>query len=414
MAVRVRTIQTAVPNTALAQTHARDLFAAQPDLTRLGRRLVTASFDASGIDTRYTVIDELAPGASAGAPVFVDPDDGHFLVPSTRTRNERYIDHAAPLTIEAARKALGAVDGIDAGDITHVVTVSCTGFSAPGPDYALVRGLGLSPQTQRFHVGFMGCYGAFPALKMAKAFCDSEPDAVVLVVSVELCTLHMRSSNEPDQIVASSVFGDGAAAALVTARDLPGDVATLELDRFATTLTPVGEDAMAWTIGDQGFDMVLSSYVPKIIDEHIEGALAPLFPNARLFPDAPNPGSGAGDIDLWAIHPGGRSILDRVQAKLGLSDAQLDASRGTLRDFGNMSSATIFFVLKRLLESGGVAEGDQVCAMAFGPGLTVEAGLFTVRMPVESAPALQPDLFAAEPPFAAGPGLAPDPALAEV
>lgn len=248
----------------------------------------------------------------------------------------------------------------------------------PGPDYVLVRELGLAPGTLRYHVGFMGCYAAFPALRMAKSFCEADPDAVVLVVSAELCTLHVRSSNEPDQIVASSVFADGAAAAIVTARELPAgpdDGFALDLDFFESVLTPVGEQDMAWKIGDEGFEMILSSYVPKIIDEHITGALAPL-----LARDASLGGAPATDIAHWAVHPGGRSILDKVEAKLGLSEEQMTASREILHDYGNMSSATILFVLKAILESATPPkEGDRVCAMAFGPGLTVETGLMTVR-----------------------------------
>lgn len=387
-AVRVRTIQTAVPETVIAQPRVRDLFAAQPGLSRLATRLVGASFDASGIDTRHTVIRDFAEGAAPGAFLA----EGVLQAPGTAERNALYAEQSAALAVEAGRAALAATarEGITAADVTHVITVSCTGFVAPGPDYVLVRELGLAPSTQRFHVGFMGCYAVFPALRMARAFCEADPDAVVLIVSVELCTLHVRSSDDADQIVASSVFADGAAAAVVTARepahtpdahtpdaDTP-DAATppapmLELDALETVLTPVGEGDMAWTIGDHGFEMVLSSYVPKIIDEHVTGALEPLL--GPLLPHA------AEAITHWAVHPGGRSILDRVQAKLELAPAQLAPSREVLRRYGNMSSATILFVLKELLERlGEDDEGHRVCAMAFGPGLTVETGLFTVRM----------------------------------
>jgi predicted naringenin-chalcone synthase len=384
MAVSIRTIQTAVPATVLRQPQVRDVFAAQPGLTRLGTRLVTASFDGSAIDTRYTVVDELTLDRQFDDPQFFDLASGALLSPSTRVRNELYIERASALYTEVGRKALAAVPGIGPEDITHVVTVSCTGFFAPGPDYVLVRELGLAPSTLRYHVGFMGCYAAFPALRMAKSFCDADPDAVVLVVSTELCSLHVRSSNEPDQIVASSVFGDGAAAAIVTARDLPvGESAILDIDAFESVLTPVGEQDMAWKIGDEGFEMILSSYVPKIIDEHITGALEPLLAREPELVAAPHE-----SIAHWAIHPGGRSILDKVEAKLGLSEAQLVPSREILRDYGNMSSATILFVLKNILDSAttgnanasdGDSDGERVCAMAFGPGLTVETGLLTLR-----------------------------------
>ncbi len=368
----LRSLQTAVPETVMIQPQVRDVFAAQPDLTRLGRRLVGAAFDSSGIDTRYTVVKELTLEAAAENPVFFDQKELRILSPSTKTRNELYAEEGTKLFVEAARKALDAATGIEASDITHVVTVSCTGFFAPGPDYKIVRALDLAPSVQRYHIGFMGCYGAFPALRSAKAFCDADPDAVVLVVSAELCSLHVRSSNNPDTIVGSSLFADGAAAAVITARDLPLDGPALSLDHFETVLTPVGEEAMAWNIGDEGFEMVLGTYVPHIIDEHIIGALEPL-----LARDASLEGIAYSEIEHWAIHPGGRSILDKVEAKLGLTQEQLAPARETLRDFGNMSSATVMFVLKNILEQPATDGNNRVCSMAFGPGLTVETALLT-------------------------------------
>ncbi|GAA2222671.1 type III polyketide synthase [Herbiconiux moechotypicola] len=381
MAVRVRSIQTAVPRVALEQHRVRDLFAAQPDLTRLGRRLVGAAFDASGIERRHTVVTDLdrsTPGAPDAPRAFVD-DSGVFLSPTTRERNELYIAEAGGLAVSAARRALAAAPDIPPAAVTHVVTVSCTGFSAPGVDQQLVRALGLHPTVERYHIGFMGCYAAFPALRLARSLCEGRPDAVVLVVAVELCTLHVRSSNDSDQIVASSVFADGAAAALVTAAPAPLSAPALVLDDFASEIAPVGSEEMAWTIGDHGFDMVLSAAVPRIIDDYVEGAIAPLLLRAGL---GAGLGEAAAEIAQWAVHPGGRSILDRVQATLALSDAQLGPSREVLREFGNMSSATVLFVLARILESAGArplpAEGERVCAMAFGPGLTIESALLTL------------------------------------
>jgi alkylresorcinol/alkylpyrone synthase len=384
----------------LAQDGVRDLFGSQPGLSRLATRLVSAAFGASGIRTRHTVIEELgtAPGMAGadapaddadGEPVFYDRASGRILTPGTGARNDTYIREAPALLLGAAQQALEEAAGIEAADVTHVVTVSCTGFYAPGPDYAVVRGLGLGASTQRFHLGFMGCYGAFPALRMASQFCAADPDAVVLVVCVELCSLHLHSSDDADTIVASSVFGDGAAAAVVTARPAPAGSTVLDLDAFETVLTPVGEDDMAWTIGDQGFDMILSSYVPRIIDDHITGALEPLW---RQVPALA--GVAPADVEDWAIHPGGRSILDRVEDRLALAPPQLEASRSTLAEVGNMSSATVLFVLRRILHGVRAADdgataaavvpasgpgAGRVCAMAFGPGLTVETALMTRR-----------------------------------
>jgi len=416
MAVTLRSLQTAVPPTVLYQQQVRDVFAAQPGLSRLGQRLVTTSFNVSGIDTRHTVIEELTLDADGPSPQFFDPEEQRLLIPGTRVRNELYIVEATKLFVEAGRKALQACPGVEAADITHVVTVSCTGFFAPGPDYMLVRELGLSPATQRYHLGFMGCYAAMPALRTAKQFVEADPDAVVLVVSAELCSLHLRTSNDPDTIVASSLFSDGAAAGIVSARaPQPGEKA-LNLDLFETVITPVGEGDMAWKIGDEGFEMVLSTYVPHIIDEHIESALAPLIARdaalgslvtddglgftaltAALRSDgaaeseAWEPAAGGGVATLvapspsdaiahWAIHPGGRSILDKTEAKLGLNEAQLRASRETLRVHGNMSSATVLFVMRAILDEPTSADGERLCAMAFGPGLTVESALMTVSV----------------------------------
>ena len=405
MAVTLRALQTVVPPTILIQEQVRDIFAAQPGLSRLAQRLVSTSFNVSGIETRHTVIDELTIDNDAAEPQFFDARQQLLLVPSTRVRNELYITEATKLFVEAGRRALATCSDIRPEDVTHVVTVSCTGFYAPGPDYMLVRELGLNASTQRYHLGFMGCYAAMPALRTAKQFVEADPSAVVLVVSAELCSLHLRSSSDPDTIVASSLFSDGAAAGIVSARaPLPGEKA-LGLDLFETVITPVGEGDMAWKIGDEGFEMILSTYVPHIIDEHIEGALAPLFARdasitgqlaAPLPAAAPDSAAGAvatllapvrtlapaaslsSVIEHWAIHPGGRSILDKTEAKLELRADQLIPSRETLRTNGNMSSATILFVMKAILDGPATADGERVCAMAFGPGLTVESGLMTV------------------------------------
>jgi alkylresorcinol/alkylpyrone synthase len=404
MPVSVRSLETAVPKTIIRQPDVRDLFRAQPGMGRLAHRLIGAAFDASAIETRHTVLDELggefaadADGDADGEGVFVDRATGVLRNPTTGVRNEVYIDRSPELFLAAARRALETSGGLTAADVTHVVTVSCTGFFAPGPDYRLVRDLGLRASTQRYHLGFMGCYGAFPALRAARDFCLADPDAVVLVVSVELCSLHISSSNDPDTIVASSVFADGAAAAVVTSREAPAGHPVLDLDAFETVLTPVGETDMAWKIGDHGFEMVLSSYVPSIIEKHIEGALDPLL--ARLGESRPE---ASADIERWAIHPGGRSILDKVQDAVQLSDAQMVESRRVLRDYGNMSSATVLFVLREILHDGDAAGvgsstgartsestgestsqnagNERVCAMAFGPGLTVESAILTKRV----------------------------------
>ncbi|PFG29324.1 putative naringenin-chalcone synthase [Paramicrobacterium agarici] len=358
MTISIASLATRTPDTVLHQPTVRDVFASQPDVSRLAQRLISTSFDQSGIETRRSAIVEFDESLDVEHPVFYDREAGLLLSPGTEARNDLYTEAAGKLFVDTARDATA---NLDTDTITHVITVSCTGFFAPGPDYLIARELGLRPNVQRYNLGFMGCYASMPALRLAQQLCAADPDAVVLVVSVELCTLHVRASNDPDQIIASSLFADGAAAAVVhTGSGLAS------LDAFDTRVTPTGEEAMAWTIGDEGFLMVLSSYVPHIIGEHITGALDGLIDDTT-----------PRDITHWALHPGGRSIVDRVEAALELDPAQLSASRAVLREFGNMSSATVLFVLERILADAEA--GDSVCALAFGPGLTVESALLTVQ-----------------------------------
>lgn len=373
----LRSLRSIVPDTVLEQEEIRDIFGSQPEIGRLARRIIGASFNGSGIDTRHTVIEELSPAARIDEPLFYDRETGLLGSPGTKARNDIYVREASRLFVEVARRALDADPDIVAADVTHVITASCTGFHAPGPDYEIVRGLGLSDSVQRYHLGFMGCYASMPALRAASQFCAADPDAVVLVVSVELCTVHLRSSDDPDLIVANSLFADGAAAGIVTARDLATPTPAVRLDGFHTAIAAEGEKDMAWTIGDHGFEMILSTAVPQIIGETIIGAIRPLYAREGELAAAFDDGRVGERVEHWAIHPGGRSILDRVQERLHLSDAQMRPARETLREYGNMSSATILFVIKRILDEGA-ADGSRVAAMAFGPGLTAESALMTV------------------------------------
>ncbi len=357
MTARILAIETATPPAVLSQERARDILLSQPGLSRLGARLVATAFDSSGIDSRATVVESLVEG---GDSELLDAD-GRIVPATTGARNDLYARHASPLAVEAGRRALAAA-GVEASEVTHVITASCTGFVSPGPDLALVQELGLDAGTARLHVGFMGCSAAFPALRTAEAICRADPASVVLVVCVELCTLHLRATDEPEQIVAMSLFADGAAAAVVAARRAPGP--SLAIDGFLTGLLPDSIDEMRWTIGDGGFLMRLSSRVPGIIGRGIREAVAPLLPD------------GPGSVSGWAVHPGGRSIVDHVQDALALPDDAMRHSRGVLADHGNMSSPTVLFVLRRLLAE---QRAGIVCAMAFGPGLTLEAARLRVE-----------------------------------
>jgi alkylresorcinol/alkylpyrone synthase len=365
MPAHILGIGTAVPATVLPQSAVRDLFLGQPGVERLTARLIGAAFDQSAIDTRHTVLGELADDSPAGpgnvGSSFIDSSTRTLLSPSTRVRNDLYRREAPPLFARAARDALSRA-GVEASAVTHV-----TGLFAPGPDYRLVRDLGLPTTVERDHLGFVGCAAAFPALRQAARICAADPDATVLVVCGEICSIHLRASSDPEQIVASAVFADGAGAAVVSAR-LRTDAPSLALEGFATALTAEGEDDMRWIVGDQGFEMTLTAEVPRIVGREVRGALAPVL--AR-----------AGTVDRWIVHPGGRSILDRFEAALGLPDDALELSRDVLRRFGNMSSATVLFILARMLEDPDLVDGSRAIGVAFGPGLTVESALLTARVP---------------------------------
>ncbi|OMH35026.1 type III polyketide synthase [Tersicoccus sp. Bi-70] len=377
MTVRLLTIATRLPETAIDQDDVAELFAVQPGMSRLGSRLVRTAFAGAGVRSRRTVLTELGAEARAahdGTPThFLDHETGALGSPATAARNAIYTTEASRLFVDAARAALDDVaPDLTPADVTHVITVSCTGFFAPGPDVRVTKDLGLPADVTRLHLGFMGCNAAFPALQTAAAYCAADPAAVVLVVCVELCTLHLHVRNDPNTVMGNALFADGAAAAIVTARDARVPAPVFEFVDFETTLAPVGEDALAWSIGDEGFEMILGTYVPKIIDDHVTDALAPLL--ART-------GTGVDSIDRWAVHPGGRSILDKVQARLALTDEQMAPSRDVLADAGNMSSVTILFVLDRLRRGvtpgalSGNGSSSTVAALAFGPGLSIESAL---------------------------------------
>ncbi|MGL4611545.1 MAG: type III polyketide synthase [Trueperaceae bacterium] len=357
----IHSIATVVPDTIYLQADAGERMKLQYSTDRKLERLVHRVYSQSGIEKRHSVVKDFVLGAPEGP--FYDSETHTLKSPSTKVRNELYTEEAKKLFVCAAQKVLWG-SSFTPEDITHVITVSCTGFFAPGPDYFVVKALGLPAHTHRYHVGFMGCFAAFPALKMAQAFCETDPNAVVLVVSLELCSLHLQRSDNIDTIVAASVFADGGAAALLSAKAPSGPA--LRAESFATAITPTGEEDMAWTVGDNGFDIVLSTYVPSILEANISTTIEPLLAQASLTKS---------DITHWAVHPGGRAILDKVRDGLLLGEAQLEVPRAVLRAYGNMSSATILFVLEKLLERA--QHDEKIYAMAFGPGLTVESGLFT-------------------------------------
>lgn len=413
MTVFVHRIETAVPEGFYTQTFASELMQKNVGSRDGTKRVIRSIYDRSGIEKRHSVINDF--DTSCTNPLFFDQNGNHIQNPDTYTRNNHYTREARRLFSRLGDQLISNTQGFEKQDITHVITVSCTGFFAPGPDYYVVRDLDLNSSVERFHIGFMGCYAAFQGLKMANAICSSEPDSVVLVLCVELCTLHLQFDEHTDAIISASVFGDGGSGALVSARKpqpvseyhkskpekpirhhaesqteqhqnngtkyVDGDtdhkhtnVKPLKIRTFLNDLAIEGEQDMAWTIGNHGFEMKLSTYVPDIIHKNIR----PLLENMLL-----SAGNKTDEIAYWAIHPGGRAILDKIQQALELNEQQLYASRSVLRDYGNMSSATILFVLKIFMEDPRFKPDNDIFAMAFGPGLTIETGLFQLQHPFD-------------------------------
>jgi predicted naringenin-chalcone synthase len=338
--------------TAIPPNEVHGLFAAYaPRLlqSHRDRRLFERMVQRCGIERRHSV---LAPGRADQL------DDAGLYV------SGRFADTGARMRVYQARAAeLAFAAALDLDDdlqgITHLVLVSCTGFAAPGVDLALIERLALSPAVERTCVGFMGCHAAINALRLAGHIVRAEPEARVLVVCIELCTLHLQETAELEQVLAFLIFADGCAAALVT-----GEPYGLRLGRSSTALATEAADQITWGIGAHGFDMTLSGAVPSSIR-----ALLPRHLPAMLH------GRPREQVVHWAVHPGGRSVLDAVEHALELQPGALACAREVLRRYGNMSSPTILFVLAALLKSDIPGPG---CALAFGPGLAIESMLFEV------------------------------------
>jgi predicted naringenin-chalcone synthase len=330
-------------------TFAQSLF----DGDRRGASLFRRMAALSGIEHRYSVLAPSGSGANdaVNAHEFYRP--GAF--PDTAARM-RVFEQCSPALAQQAVERLDL--GADRECITHLLITCCTGFSAPGLDFELVERCRLPPSVERTMIGFMGCYAAINALKLARHIVRSEPQAKVLVLNLELCTLHLKETAAIEQVLSFLLFGDGCAAALVTAE--PQGIA---LDRFRAVLVPGTGDLITWNIRDFGFDMVLSGQVPATIHDALRDGVGEILD-----------GASTRDIELWAVHPGGRTVLDAVERAFALAPDALAASRDVLRRYGNMSSGTVMFVLERILRSA--ARGARGCALAFGPGLTAETMLF--------------------------------------
>lgn len=314
----------------------------------------------SGIDYRYSVIPDFG---------FDDPQSFTFFsrtnnlepFPGTAERQKLYQQKAIDVAYDAAMDCLKDVE--EKKPVTHLITVSCTGMYAPGIDIDLLERLGLNRNTERICINFMGCYGAVNALKTADYICRADAHARVLIVSVELCTLHFQKTNTTENWIANSLFSDGAAAVLVEPFS-PGKKG-LVLEGFYAEYIHDARDEMGWFIGDTGFEMKLTGKVPKQIKKHI-GGLA-----EKLAAKSVHPLEGQ---MRYAIHPGGKKILEAAQEAIGFCAEMNDEAYSVLREYGNMSSATLLFVLKKIWQKG-LQPDEPVMAFAFGPGLTVESML---------------------------------------
>ena len=363
MSLHIAGLGLSLPRHALTQSDAAEILLSflHPDGGR--PRTVRALYGRSGIERRHSVLLNASDGPLAERQSFYPPARGpDDAGPPTDARMRAFEEHAPGLALSAAQAALDDAS-TDAGAITHLVTVSCTGFFAPGLDASLVHRLGLSPSVERTHVGFMGCHGALNGLRVATSFAGADPGARVLLCAVELCTLHLGYSWDPQTVVANALFADGAAAAVGVGASHGAASTGWRVAATGTFLLPDSADAMSWKVGDHGFRMTLSAAVPDLSQRHVgEWLQGWLGAQGLTIPE----------VRSWAVHPGGPRVLTAFGKTAGLDSGAFAASRAVLADHGNMSSATLLFILQELRSSG--AETPLV-AMAFGPGLVVEAAL---------------------------------------
>lgn len=362
MPLHVYGLGLALPPFSLTQEHAA---AAAAQLGAAGaeqQRQLRALYRLTRVRARYSVLLESDGREGLPRQSFFPPAQGpDDRGPSTSARMARYETDAPALAVGSSRAALDA-SGRDGRDVTHLVTVSCTGFAAPGLDIALIRRLGLPSDVARTHVGFMGCHGALNGLRVAAAYATGRPDACVLVCAVELCTLHYRYGWSADQMVANALFADGSAA--LVGGSAPRAPGGWVLDASGSTLLEDSAELMTWRVGDHGFDMTLSARVPSVIRERLRPWLDRWLAASGLRIE---------QVASWALHPGGPRILEACAESIGLPREAYAVSQEVLAGHGNMSSPTILFILDRLRSR----DAPRPCvAIGFGPGLAVETALF--------------------------------------
>ncbi|POY35112.1 naringenin-chalcone synthase [Solitalea longa] len=336
----------------------------QPSLDE--KKLLNILYQRSGIKTRYSVLPEFSERYASHHASFFDNVEED---PSLDDRMKVYHQHAGQLGADSAHKSL---DGfIKPAEVTHLITVSCTGLSAPGLDIELVELLGLEHTIYRTSVNFMGCYAALHALKHADLICKADKNARVLIVSVEICTIHFQAKNDADNMMANLLFADGAASALVCSDETADEKnwKGLKIENTHSEIHFKGKKDMAWKLSETGFLMTLSNYIPDLVEAGIKNLVAKTVGSL---------GKSQSDINHWAIHPGGKRILDVIQKELSITADDLNSAYATLENYGNMSSPTVLYVLKDLMDKKiNWTAKEIVFAAGFGPGLTMESMLLS-------------------------------------
>lgn len=341
-------LHTGVPAQRYSQDEISDYYMQLITAERPGKRdAIRKILNASGVAHRYSVVDR---------PFFAERR-------STQQRNDRYMQEARALGARVVREGLAAA-AVSPLDISSFHVVSCTGISVPGLDLLIAHDVGMRPRLNRACVLGMGCYGAFPGIRSGWQSAQAQQEGLALVLSVELCTLHLQFDHSVETVVSTSLFADGAAMMLIDPTPTTSPQALPTLIDNETYCDYQTLDHMSFSLTDEGFYMYLSSYVPDVLKANIDGFVCNLLERNNLRRD---------DVRFWAIHPGSRKIVHYLQQQLQLTDAQVCHSLDVLHNFGNMSSATVMFVLDHIIEFGAPQPGDYGIMMAFGPGLTMES-----------------------------------------
>lgn len=350
---KILSIGTALPRYCHPQ---QEILRFMQEAYRLGEedsRKLAFLYKNSEIQNRYSVLPDFGKQSSEWGFMKADVNERCL-----NSRMDLFQHESLNLSVAAINNCIK--NFIDAKEITHLITVSCTGMSAPGLDLQITEHFQLSKNIFRTSVNFMGCYAAIHAMKMAKMICDTNKDANIVIVCTELCTIHFQKEFSLDNAASSLLFGDGSAAILLS--NASTSTQSLTFKSFYSEVSYKGKDDMSWQLSNTGFLMKLSAYIPQLIQEDIYALVQNALAQTGLTID---------DITHWCIHPGGRKILDVIKSKISLSAEDLSCSRSVLSKYGNMSSPTILFVLKEIMEGLHTAPA-KVFGVAFGPGLTME------------------------------------------